>query len=554
MLQHLSIQNYALIEKLSQDFSAGFTVITGETGAGKSILLGALGLLLGKRADPNVLMDKQKKCIVEGTFNVDKLGLQELFKANDLDYEELSILRREIIPSGRSRAFINDTPVKLELLKTLGNQLLDIHSQHQTLMLNNAAFQLEVLDGFINQPELLQQYREAFWKYESNRQALEQLIRENKAAQQDEDYIRFQFGELESASLNIELTNELIEKEQFLSHAEEVIREVSHASHLLSEDESSAISQLTETINGLKRIAQFFQPVQQLLERLDQLEIELKDVSSEVELILSSTDFNQNELQDITSKLDQVYRLQQKYSVQSVEALIEIRDELAEKLEQSDSLEQEIEMLKGENQQLKKEVEKLGKKLYQSRLKHAVLFEESISGIVHQLGMKDAVFVVKVNETERFTEHGCDEVRFLFNANKGGAPSEISKIASGGELSRLMLAVKSLVSKENFLPTVIFDEIDAGVSGEIAGKVGNILRSMSEKHQLIVISHLPQIASKAEEHLLASKYEAGGRTHSKISLLDVDGRIDEIAKMMSDEKVSHSAIETAKGLLKINVD
>ena len=550
MLKHLSIQNYALIEQLNLDFSSGFTVITGETGAGKSILLGALGLLLGNRADPNVLKDKKKKCVVEGSFNMGKLGLQDFFNANDLDFEELSILRREIIPSGRSRAFVNDTPVKLDILKALGEHLVDIHSQHQTLMLNNVQFQLEVLDGFINQPELLQNYRSTFWKYETNRQLLEKLIQKNAAAKQDEDYIRFQYNELEAAELNTEETETLIEKEKFLSHAEEVIRELSNANQLLSEDEPSINSQINETVNGLNRIAAFFKPVKQILERLEKLQIEFKDIASEIEFALNGIDFNPNEHQEIIDILDNVYRLQQKYNVQSVGALIEIRDNFAEKLENSISLEEEIEALSDKNTQIEKELTKRAVELHEIRSKHARLFEKSITKVLTQLGMKSALFLVGVDKQEHFSENGCDKIRFLFNANKGGTPSEISRIASGGELSRLMLAVKSLVSKENFLPTVIFDEIDAGVSGEIAGKVGNILRQMSQKHQLIVISHLPQIASKADTHLLASKYEDDGFTRTQINFLDVDGRVDEIAKMMSDEKVSHSAKETAKELLK----
>ena len=549
MLQHLSIQNYALIEKLNIEFPNGFTVITGETGAGKSILLGALGLLIGKRADPGVLMDKQNKCVVEGSFEIGHLGLHDFFAANDLDFEALSILRREIIPSGRSRAFVNDTPVNLELLKKLGEHLLDIHSQHQTLMLNNEQFQLEVLDGFINQPKLLQNYRASFHEYETNRKQLEQLVRKNTEAKKDEDYIRFQYNELEAAGLNADATNELIEKEKFLTHAEEVISEISHANQILSEDDPSVTSQLNETVNGLHRIAKFFQPIQQLLERLENLQIELKDIASEIELSLSRIHFNPNELEEVTSKLDNVYRLQQKYGVKSVDILIEIRDDFAEKLEHNTSLEEEIEALSVKNTQIKKHLEKRAELLHNSRNEHARIFEKRITKVLTQLGMKDAFFAINVSKKGIYSDNGCDEIKFLFNANKGGTPDEISKIASGGELSRLMLAVKSLVSKESFLPTVIFDEIDAGVSGEIAGKVGNILKNMAENHQLIVISHLPQIASKAATHLLVSKHDDKGHARSQISVLDQAGRVDEIAKMMSDEKVSQSAIATAKELL-----
>lgn len=550
MLKHLTIQNYALIKKLSLGFTPDFTVVTGETGAGKSILLGALGLLLGQRADPNVLMDKQKKCVVEGSFNVSRLTLQDFFTANDLDYEDLSILRREIIPSGRSRAFINDSPVKLEVLKKLGAFLVDIHSQHQTLMLNNSPFQLEVLDGFVNQPDYIHHYRSVFSEYERNRRQLAQLIQKNTSVKQDEDYIRFQLNELESAGLNAEATADLIEREKFLSNAEEIILEISKSNQLLSENEPSLTDQITEVVNSLSRIAGFFQPAQQLLERLKNMQIELKDIASEIAFSQSGISFNADEFQEVSDKLDNVYRLQQKHGVQSVEALIDIRDDYAEQLQQSVSLTEEIESLSEENVKIKKEVERLGLKLHQNRVKHAVLFEKSIAKILKQLGMKDAVFTVEINNTGNYSENGCDQVRFLFNANKGGTPNDIPRIASGGELSRLMLAIKSLVHQKNLLPTVIFDEIDAGISGEIAARVGNILKQMSMKHQLIVISHLPQIASKAATHLLASKYVEGEFTHSQISLLDTDGRVDEIAKMMSDEKVSPAAIETAKELLK----
>jgi DNA repair protein RecN (Recombination protein N) len=347
----------------------------------------------------------------------------------------------------------------------------------------------------------------------------------------------------------VDAADELIEKEKFLSHAEEVIRELSQANQILSEDEPSVNSQINETVNGLSRIVAFFEPAKQLLERLENLEIEFKDIASEIELSLGRIHFNPGDLQEVTSKLDIIYRLQQKYNVQSVKALIEIRDDFAEQLENTISLEEEIEALSEKNTQLKKEVSKLAGLLHKSRSHHAPLFEKSITKVLTQLGMKAALLRVNIDNQDRFSENGCDSVRFLFNANKGGTANEISKIASGGELSRLMLAVKSLISKENLLPTVIFDEIDAGVSGEIAGKVGNILKQMAVHHQLMVISHLPQIASKANTHLLVTKLEEDSFTHSQISLLDVDGRVDEIAKMMSDEKVSRAAKQTAKELL-----
>lgn len=550
MLKHLYIQNYALIDALTIDFSIGFTVITGETGAGKSILLGALGLLLGKRADPGVLLDQDRKCIVEGSFDVDELGLTDFFKSNDIDYSSLTILRREIIPSGRSRAFINDTPVKLDLLKNLGEQLVDIHSQHQTLMLNKLQFQLEALDAYINQGSHLQNYRKVFHEYEANGIELKQLIQAEKEARFDQDYVQFQFNELETANLSVEETDKLIEKEKFLNHAEEIIRELAASSELLSGDNRSAVINIGESLIHLGRIADYYAPAQALLKRLDPLKIELADVASEIEQTLNKLDFNPEELQEVTEQLDTVYRLQQKYRVKSVEQLIEIREDLGEKLANTTSLQEEIQALSKINNALLQKLEKQASILHNIRKEYAITFERSIAGLLRQLGMKDASFKAEVNHTERFNEYGNDQVQFLFNANIGGTPGEISKIASGGELSRLMLAIKSLVSQKSFLPTVIFDEIDAGVSGEVAAKVGNILRKMSKHHQLIAISHLPQIASKANTHLLVSKMSNEQRATTQIDILDTNGRVDEIAKMMSDEKVSQSALQTAKELLK----
>ncbi len=549
MLNNLYINNYALIDKLRIEFGKGFSVITGETGAGKSILIGALSLILGKRVDTSVLFNKNTKCIVEGQFDISTLRLESFFRENDLDYDLECILRREIAISGKSRAFINDTPVKLSVLKELGRQLVDIHSQQETLQLNNSNFQLDVIDKFGTNEKLLNKYSQKFFEYKSNSQKLEELKEKNETSKRDEDYFKFQFNELDAARLDEEEISNLIEKEKLLSHAEEVNSTVEMAKDLLQEDENSVVDNISGLVESFSKLANYHDSFKEIYNRLLSVNIELKDIVSEFASLTIGGDFDESNLQTINSRLDLVYSLQQKHSVSSVAELIVLKQEFERKLSGISNLEDEIVVLESKVEKGKTELKELAEKLTLQRKKSAKTFAIEINKQIRKLGMPDAEFIVGLTQLDILTAKGLDKIDFLFNPNKGGHIGEVSKIASGGELSRLMLAVKSLITSRNLLPTIVFDEIDSGVSGDIAGKVGKLLRQMSDNHQLIAISHLPQIAAKADSHYFVFKENQNGKTSSKISLLKPEERVEEIAKMLSDEKVSRAARETARGLM-----
>ncbi|MBN2616301.1 MAG: DNA repair protein RecN [Bacteroidales bacterium] len=550
MLHHLSIKNYTLIDAMEIGFGKGFTVITGETGAGKSILLGALSLLLGKRADPGVLMDKSQKCVVEAVFDVGKLELSGFFEENDLDYEDQTVIRREIVPSGKSRAFVNDTPVTLPLLKELGDKLVDIHSQHQTLLLNEAGFQREVFDGYVNKPVFLKEYQDSYKQYKAAEAKLSQLIERNTQEKRDEDYVRFQLDELEAANLNSSEFHELEDKVQMLSHAEEINRSIEMARTVLKERDASVLDQLKEIRDAFSRISEVHPSLKEMSDRLHSSIIELDDLAAEIDRFSGETDFDPSDLQQAEQRLDDLYRLQQKHHAVDMDELIRIRDEFRERLNAVLSLDEEIDSQQKLLDQLVLKLSSRADELSQFRSESVDSFEGAVEEILHQLGMKNAEFRVQLNRMERFGLWGRDEIVFLFNANKGGALSEISKSASGGELSRLMLALKSLVHQVKILPTIIFDEIDAGVSGDIAGKVGNILKNMSEHLQVLTITHLPQIAAKADNHLMVYKSDEKGRTTSRIEHLDDENRLESIARMLSDEKITDAAMQAASELLK----
>ena len=549
MLNNLYINNYALIDKLRIEFGKGFSVITGETGAGKSILIGALSLILGKRVDTSVLFNKNTKCIVEGQFDISTLRLESFFRENDIDYDLECILRREIAISGKSRAFINDTPVKLSVLKELGRQLVDIHSQQETLQLNNSNFQLDVIDKFGTNEKLLNKYSQKFFEYKSNSQKLEELKEKNETSKRDEDYFKFQFNELDAARLDEEEISNLIEKEKLLSHAEEVNSTVEIAKDLLQEDENSVVDNISGLVESFSKLASYHDSFKEIYNRLLSVNIELKDIVSEFASLTIGGDFDESNLQTINSRLDLVYSLQQKHSVSSVAELIVLKQEFERKLSGISNLEDEIVVLESKVEKGKTELKELAEKLTLQRKKSAKAFAIEINKQIRKLGMPDAEFIVGLTQLDILTANGLDKIDFLFNPNKGGHIGEVSKIASGGELSRLMLAVKSLITSRNLLPTIIFDEIDSGVSGDIAGKVGKLLRQMSDNHQLIAISHLPQIAAKADSHYFVFKENQNGKTSSKISLLKPEERVEEIAKMLSDEKVSSAAREAARGLM-----
>ena len=549
MLKHLTIENYALIRKLDIEFSEGFSVITGETGAGKSILIGALSLILGQRADTQMLMVKSKKCIVEGSVYIKDYKLAEFLEKNDLDYEDTTILRREIIPGGKSRAFINDTPVNLNLLKEFGERLINIHSQHKILTLNDMNFQLTVIDNFAQHSELIRTYRDAFRKYEKTRFYLNELTEQEKKSKKDHDYFQFLFDELENANLKTNEQSEIENELEILNHSEEIKINLLNASRALLNDDNNVLSQLNEISSLISKLTEYHEQINVISSRLDACIIELKDISTEIENLEQNINYDPEQIDLINKRLDTIYTLEQKHRVSAIVQLLDIKTDLSNKLLGISSLDDEIRETRKQLDSLDKDLSFLGEKISQNRKKHIPLIEKELLMMLVQLSMKDAQFKIVLSSTEKFSKDGMDNVIFLFNANKGGDLKEISKIASGGELSRLMLSVKSLISQKNLLPTIIFDEIDIGVSGDIADKVGNIMRDISTKMQLIAITHLPQIAAKGDEQFHVYKENQGASPKTKIKRLEFNSRVEEIAKMLSSDKITDAAKQTAKELL-----
>lgn len=550
MLRHISIQNYAIIDDLKVDFDSGVNIITGETGAGKSILLGALALLLGERADSKTLYDQSQKCIIEAEFD-SVSDTKDLFKQNDLDFEPVTIIRREITQSGKSRAFINDTPVNLTILKALGEKLVNMHSQHETLDLVEAGFQLEVLDALARNQSLLSDYKKLFVTYKKDQARLDALIAENNKAKSESDFVQFQLDELREAKIESgEQT--LIEAEQkTLENVEHIKLAVQSALQILQDNESSTIDMLNEAQVQLKSVAKVHTGISDLVKRIEASVVELKDISAEFEDIQERAALDPERLETINQRLNVLYRLQKKYSVIDSEQLLSIQNELEQRISSFDNSIEAIEQLRKQLEQSEKELHALADKLHQNRQKTITAFQKNVEASLHKVGMPNAVFTVDLQKVknEALNENGCTEVKFLFSANKGFAPHEIKEVASGGELSRLMLSIKSQVAAADHLPTMIFDEIDSGISGEVALRVGEIMRTMSKGHQLICITHLPQIARIADKHLYIYKDVAKGKTNTRIKVLAGDDRILEIAKMLSGEKVSEAALANAKELV-----
>lgn len=552
MLKHLSIKNYALIDELEIDFSEGLSMITGETGAGKSILLGALALILGNRADTKVLLNKNRKCIVEGSFNIFNYKLENFFIQNELDFDTVTLLRREINKQGKSRAFINDTPVNLNVLKELSNMLVDIHSQHTTLTLNNSNFQLAIIDNYVKHQNLISSYNSDFKDYLTNKKALNELLIAEKKSNADKDYFQFLFDELSEAKL-IENEQHEIEKElEILNNAEEIKSKLFAATTSFSQSENNLIKQFIEIKNLIKQVSDYHPAINEVYERLESSFIEIEDIASEIDKIEQSVSYNPERLESLNSRLDLIYRLQQKHRVDTVKELIEIKEKLDDNLSKISSLDNKINNLKSEIENQEISLNKSASEISKNRKSAFSTIEKHLTKLLTELGMPDAQLKIHHEILENFTADGKDRVSFLFNANKGGQLDEISRIASGGELSRLMLSIKSLISTNSLLPTIIFDEIDAGVSGDIAGKVGSILKTMSEKMQVIAITHIPQIAGKGREHFYVYKESDKESTKTLIKKLNKDERVLEIAKMLSGENVSNAATETARELLSEN--
>ena len=516
MITHLSIKNYILIDSLEIPFLKGLTTITGETGAGKSILLGALDLILGERADKKVLLDKESKCIIEGTFNIKGYDLKPLFTEFDLDYDDHSIIRRELLPSGKSRAFVNDTPVKLNVLKALGNKLINIHSQFETLTLNRSDFHITVLDDFAHNQSLLQKYSEAFALYTQSKYHLKELQDKEKNARAEQDYYKFLFEELENAKLESGEKERLEKEYTQLTHAEDIRQALYFSTEGLSRSEQSILDALKEIKSRLSDVSQFHNSIKPLQERVDSSYIELEDIAAELENLETGIEYNPQQLEFIQERLDVIYALEQKHRVEGTDALLQLKDEFDKKLQDIGTLEADIDKQKNSVRENKAKAEELAVELHQKRANKAPEVAEAVQNVLGDLNMSDSSVVVDVQKLDSMNEYGISHVEIMFSANKGHKPGPIKNVASGGELSRLMLAIKSILSAQNILPTIIFDEIDSGVSGNAAVKVGQIMHKMSQTMQVIAITHLPQIAAKGKDHLKVYKYDKNDRTQTNI--------------------------------------
>jgi DNA repair protein RecN (Recombination protein N) len=549
MLKSLSIQNYALIDSLQIDFQPGFSTITGETGAGKSILLGALSLLVGQRADADILLDKTRKCIVESTFEVGAYNLQAFFEQNEIDYSHEVIIRREILENGRSRAFINDSPVNLTVLKELGDKLVDIHSQHQNSYLADWAFQLKIIDTSAKNISLLSHYKDGFRKHNELEKQLTELTERALKEQTELDYIQFQYNELEQAKLKPGEQQELEEELKVLSNAEEIKTHFESITSILSNENSGAVIQLKEVQNKAHKLKNIFHKSESIAERIDAIYIELKDIASEAERLNDTVELDPEKLEIVKSRIDLLFSLIQKHRVSNTDELIELRDNLSLKLSNIQSYSEQIEKIKKQLNEETKTLTDLALQLRKARTSIAPGFEEKVSAILKHLGIPNAIFTVNFEQLTDFQSTGLDAVTYLFSANKQISPQDIAKVASGGEISRVMLALKSVIASSLAMPAIIFDEIDTGVSGEIADKMGNIMKEMARNMQVISITHLPQVAAKGTNQYLVYKIDGEKTTNSHIKHLNKDERVTEIAKMLSGRDISEAAITNAKILL-----
>jgi DNA repair protein RecN (Recombination protein N) len=549
MLVNLAVQNYALIRELDVEFENGLTIITGETGAGKSILLGALGLILGSRADTSVLLDKEEKCIVEGTFRIDSYNLTELFDTNNLDYDPVTVLRREINPQGKSRAFINDTPVNLNVLKELAGRLIDIHSQHQTLMLNDNSFQLNVIDSFAGTTRQKSEYQLEYSAYQRLKREYSDAREKAEKSLSDIEYFRFQMGQLDAAKLVKGEQQELESEQEMLSHAEEIKLALSHSSDLFAKDEGSVPAMLKEAKANLSRISRFLPGSDELVTRISSSLIELDDIAGEIERLLSKVEADPRRLSFINDRLDTLYSLFLKHHVPDLEGLMNKHMEIGDRLQSIETGGERLaEMEKLLRHQLEK-VKSIAAEISAKRKGVLEEIEEKVSGMLRQLGMVNARFRITLSQSAEPGPSGIDHADFLFSANRQVTPENISRIASGGELSRVMLSLKSLLTRYTDLPTIIFDEIDSGVSGEVADKVGQILSGMGKYMQVVNITHLPQVASRGGRHYHVYKDDLSDSTITKVKLLTPDERIMEVARLLSGSEITDAAIRNARELL-----
>lgn len=549
MITSLSIKNYALIEKLAIDFSKGFSIITGETGAGKSIILGALGLVLGKRADLTSLKNKEEKCIIEAHFDVSKYNLRAFFEANDLDYEDDTIIRREILPSGKSRAFINDSPVNLQELQELSLFLIDIHSQQQTQELSDENVQFEIIDAIAGNQETIQEYQSVLKTYKSDKSKLNSLLKRQGESKKEQEYNTFLLDELVVAKLKSG-EQEVLESDFEKLNNVEIIKESIDKSLAIANDEQiGVLHNLNEIKVSLQKIASFSTEYHSLSERISSLAIEFDDISNEMNRCSEKLINDPEQLELISQKLQLIFNLQKKHQVSSVDELLEIQTNLENSVLELGNLEEEISGLTHSIEQKTRALDTLSGTIHKNRLEAVPVLSQKLIAILETLGMPNVRFKIDINTTETYFQNGKDELQFLFSANKGTDFGLLKKVASGGEMSRIMLAVKAILAQYSKLPTLIFDEIDTGVSGEIAIRMGEIMKEMSQEMQIFAITHLPQIAAKGNAHFKVFKSTIDDDTQSELKLLNEEERVVEIAQMLSGLVVSDSALNHAKALL-----
>jgi DNA repair protein RecN (Recombination protein N) len=549
LLTNLSIKNYALIDHLNVKFTNGFTVITGETGAGKSILLGGLSLVLGKRADLSSLREKEDKCIVEAEFEISKYGLESFFGENDLDYEAKTIIRREILPSGKSRAFINDSPVTLDILSQLGDQLIDVHSQHQTLRLADNDFQLKVIDALADNGPVLKAYSSKLLLYQSTQKELQKLLDFQDSATKEHEYNSFLLQELLSAPLKEGILEELEEQYEQLNNVEIILEQLSHGQQLLNDEQIGLVNLLTELKQVSNKLAGFGHQYLDINERIKSVFIELDDISNELNILNDKVEADPQMLEQVNAKLQLLYDLLKKHKVQTIPELLEIRNDLDEKVSATENVVADIDRKKKELHQLETALNTEASNISKRRKLVIPKLQQQLEETLIDLGMASATFKIEISPSKEFKPTGKDDLSFLFSANKGSAYGDLKKVASGGELSRIMLTIKAILARYEQLPTMMFDEIDTGVSGEISNKMGDIMKDMSNTMQIFSITHLPQVAAKGVHHFKVYKEEELMGTNTKMKRLSSEERVVELAEMLGGKTLSDSALAHARQLL-----
>ncbi len=551
MLKNLLIRNYVLISELELQPSSELNIVTGETGAGKSIMLGALGLLLGNRADVKVLFNEEEKCIIEGAFDISGYDIEDLFKEEDLDYETQCLVRREIAPSGKSRAFVNDTPVNLDFLKKLGQRLMDVHSQHETLMLGASSFQIGIVDAFAGNKNLLAEYKKLYKEFKDKEAELVDVTKQAEESSKQQDFNTFLLSELEEATLQSGEQEKLEEELKLLENSEEIKSKLNQMVSILSESDQASIAVL-QTVNKLfDGIVKYSPSYEKLRERFQSIVIELKDINGELEEAEQQIDYSPEKIEEKRERLSLIYKLEKKHHVNTIEELIAIQEDLESKAGANSDLFEKIEILKAALVKLEKSLREKAVKLSNQRTKVIPGIKKELELLLKEVGMPNATMHIHSDNAE-LGPLGIDKINFLFSANKGIAPEELKNAASGGEFSRLMLCIKYMLADKSSLPTIVFDEIDTGISGEVAFKVGKMMKQMSKNHQVIAITHLPQIAAQGSAHYFVYKDHSSKRSVSKIRELTKEDRVKEIAQMIGGEKPSETAMKNAKELLEIN--